>query len=38
MLRLAVLMYVRYLPSLRDVEDLLHERGIDVTHKTVRFW
>jgi putative transposase len=20
------------------VEDLLHERGIDVSHETVRFW
>ncbi|MEY8117165.1 IS6 family transposase, partial [Falsihalocynthiibacter sp. BN13B15] len=24
--------------SLRNVEDLLHERGIDVSHETVRFW
>ncbi|WP_371134613.1 IS6 family transposase [Phreatobacter sp.] len=24
--------------SLRNVEDLLHERGIDITHETVRFW
>lgn len=31
-------MYVRYPLSLRNVEDLLHERGIDVTHETVRFW
>ncbi len=31
-------MYVRYPPSLRNVEDLLHERGIDVSHETVRFW
>jgi putative transposase len=23
--------------SLRNVEDLLHERGIDVSHETVRF-
>jgi putative transposase len=28
-IRLAVMMYVRYPPSLRNVEDLLHERGID---------
>ena len=25
-------------PSLRDVEDLLAERGIDISHETVRFW
>jgi DDE domain len=24
--------------SLRTVEDLLHERGIEVSHETVRFW
>jgi putative transposase len=28
-IRLAVTMYVRYPPSLRNVEDLLHERGSD---------
>jgi len=28
-IRLAVMMYVRYPLSLRNVEDLLHERGID---------
>ena len=31
-------MYVRYPLSLRNVEDLLHERGIDICHETVRFW
>jgi len=31
-------MYVRYPLSLRQVEDLLHERGIDICHETVRFW
>ncbi len=35
---LAVMMYVRFPLSLRNVEDLLHERGIDITHETVRFW
>ena len=29
-IRLAVMMYVRFPLSLRNVEDLLHERGIDV--------
>ena len=37
-IRLAVMMYVRFPLSLRNVEDLLHERGIDITHETVRFW
>lgn len=37
-IRLAVLMYVRFPLSLRNVEDLLFERGIDVCHETVRFW
>jgi transposase-like protein len=37
-IRLAVMLYVRYPLSLRNVEDLLHERGIDVSHETVRFW
>ncbi len=37
-IRLAVMMYVRYPLSLRNVEDLLHERGIDINHETVRFW
>ena len=33
-----VMMYVRFPLSLRNVEDLLHERGIDICHETVRFW
>ena len=33
-IRLAVMMYVRYPLSLRNVEDPLHERGIDITHET----
>jgi len=37
-IRLAVMLYVRFPLSLRNVEDLLHERGIDVSHETVRFW
>jgi len=35
---LAGMMYVRFPLSLRDVEDLLHEGGIDISHQTVRFW
>ena len=30
-IRLAVMIYVRFSLSLRNVEDLLHERGIDVS-------
>jgi hypothetical protein len=37
-IRLTVMMYVRYPLSLRQVEDLLFERGIDISHETVRFW
>ena len=37
-IRLAVMMYVRYPLSLRNVEDLLHERSIEISHETVRFW
>ena len=37
-IRLAVMLYVRFPLSLRNVEDLLHERGINVTHESVRFW
>ncbi len=37
-IRLAVMMYVRFALSLRNVEDLLHERGIDISHETVRSW
>jgi putative transposase len=37
-IRLAVMMYIRYPLSLRQVEDLLFERGIDICHEAVRFW
>ncbi|HET9630346.1 MAG TPA: IS6 family transposase [Novosphingobium sp.] len=37
-IRLVVMMYVRFLLSLRNVEDLLFERGIDICHETVRLW
>jgi putative transposase len=37
-IRLVVMMYVKYPLSLRNVEDLLFERGIDICHETVRFW
>ena len=38
-IRLAVIMmYVRYRLSLRQVEDLLFGRGIDMCRETVRLW
>jgi putative transposase len=37
-IRLAVALYVRFPLSLRNVEDLLHERGIEISDETVRFW
>jgi putative transposase len=35
---LTVMMYIRYPLSLRQVEDILFERGIDICHEAVRFW
>ena len=35
---LAVMFYVRFLLFLRNMENLLHERGIDVSYEAVRFW
>ena len=32
------MVYVRFPLSLRNVEDLLHEHGIEISHETVRFW
>ncbi len=29
---------IRFPLSLRNVEDLLHERGIEISHETVRYW
>ena len=35
--RLAVMLYIRFPLALRNVEDLLHERGIEISHETVVF-
>ena len=32
------MLYVRFPLSLRNVEDLLHERGVDVSYESVRYW
>lgn len=37
-MRLAVMLQVRFPLSLRDVEDLLQERGIEIRPETIRFW
>ena len=37
-IRLAVMYYIRYPLSFRQVEDILHERGVDICHEIVRFW
>jgi len=37
-IRLAVMLYIRFPLSLWNVEDLLHERGINVSYESVRFW
>ncbi|MEM9288589.1 MAG: IS6 family transposase [Pseudomonadota bacterium] len=37
-IQLTVMMYMRFPLSLRNVEDLLHERGIDICHESVRLW
>lgn len=33
-IRLAVVLYVRFPLSLRNIEDLLHERGVDISRET----
>ena len=35
-IRLAVMMYVRFPLSLRNAEDLLHKRALEASHETVR--
>ncbi len=37
-MRLAATLYVRFPLSLRNVEDLRHERGIEIRQENVRFW
>ena len=37
-IRLTVMVFIRYPLSLRQVEDILFERGINICHETVRFW
>src|ERR1700676_1205708 len=37
-IRHAVWLYVRFTLSYRDVEELLAERGLDISYETVRRW
>ncbi|MEZ5655048.1 MAG: IS6 family transposase [Sphingobium sp.] len=37
-IRMAVTLYILYPLSLRNVEDLLFARGIDISYETVRYW
>lgn len=37
-IRLAVMLYIRFPLSLGNHEDFLHERGIEISHETVRYW
>jgi putative transposase len=37
-IRQAIWLYLRFTLSLRDVEDLLAERGVPVSYETVRRW
>lgn len=33
-----MMLYIRFPLALRKVEDLLQERGIEISDETVRFW
>lgn len=37
-IRLTVMLYIRFPLSLRNVDDLLHEGGIEISHETLRLW
>jgi hypothetical protein len=37
-IRLAVMLHIRFALSICNVEDLLHERGIEISRETVRYW
>ncbi len=37
-IRLAVNLDARFPPLLRNTEDFVHERDVEVNHKTIRFW
>lgn len=37
-IRMVIMLCVRYPLSLRNLEDLLFERGVDLCHETARLW
>ena len=37
-IQLAVWLYFRFTLSFRDVEDLLAERGLDISCESIRYW
>ena len=37
-IQLAVMLYVKFPLSLRNVEYLLHEHGVDESYESVRYW
>ena len=37
-IRLAVMFYIQFPLSLRNMEDLVHECGIEISHETVCYW
>lgn len=37
-IRMVMMLYIRFPLSLHNVEDLLVERGIDICHERVRLW
>ena len=37
-IQLAVMLYARFPLSMRNVEDLLYERGLDASYESLRYW
>jgi putative transposase len=37
-IRVAGMLYVRFPPSWRNVQDVLHDRGIEISHGAALFW
>jgi putative transposase len=37
-IQLAVMLHVRFPLSMKNVEDLLYERGMNVSYESVRYW
>lgn len=37
-IRVMVTLYIRFPLSLHNIDDLLDERGVEISHETVRYW